>query len=231
MLYAFLMEMTCSRCRQTVEPDACYCPVCGLPQLVYNPDASPEAGQPARWTEAVRDAGSIAWRPALRCALMLAVPAGILCAALAPAGIIGLLLMGIAGMWTVTLYMRNQRPPWITIGAGARLGFVTGLLGGWTSMATAGVALFAMRFWFHQGNVFDNFWQGVVSDQLTQQWSSMGMDARTSALTKNWLLSPEGRAAWVLCALSLFVAALLLFAVAGGALGARLQARKRQPKA
>ena len=224
------MEMTCSRCRQTVEPDACYCPVCGLPQLVYNADAPLEAGQPARWNEAVRDAGSIAWRPALRCALTLAVPAGILSALLAPAGILGLILMGVAGLWAVSLYTRSQRPPWMTIGAGARLGFVTGLLGSWTSAATAGVALYAMRFWLHKGGIFDNFWQGVVGDQLTQQWTSMGMDAQTIALAKGWLLSPEGRAAWVLCALGFFVAALLLFAVAGGALAARFQARARRPR-
>lgn len=224
------MEITCSRCRQPVESDACYCRVCGLPQLVYNADGTLEAGQPVRWNETVRDAGSIAWRPALRCVLMLAVPAGVLCAFLAPASILGLILMGVAGLWAVSLYARSQQPPWMTTGAGARLGFVTGIVGGWTSAATVGIALFAMRFWLHQGGVFDNFWQGVVGGQLTQQWSSMGMDAPTIAQAKGWLLSPEGRAAWVLCSLGFFVAALLLFAVAGGALGARFQARARRPR-
>lgn len=224
------MELTCNRCHQAVQPDSCYCPACGLPQLVYSSESPVESGEPARWNEAVRDAGGIAWRPALRCALTLAVPAGVLCAFLAPAGIISLILMGAAALWVVSLYIRSQRPAWITMGAGVRLGLVTGILGGWTSAATAGILLFALRFWAHKGNIFDNFWQSVVGDQLTQQWTSMGLDAPTIALAKSWLLSPEGRAAWVLCAMGFFVGALLLFAMAGGALGARFQARTRRPK-
>jgi hypothetical protein len=222
------MEMLCSRCRQTVEPGACYCPTCGLPQLVYNPEPALGSEEPTLWNDAVRDAGSIAWRPALLCSLKLAVPAGILSALLAPAGMLGLMVMGVAGLWAVSLYTRSQQPPWITIGAGARVGFVTGLVGCWTSMATAAVALFAMRFWMHQGAIFDNFWQSVVGDQLTQQWSGMGMDAQAIAQGKSWLLSPEGRAAWVLCAMGCFAVLLLMFAVAGGALGARFQARSRR---
>ena len=138
--------------------------------------------------------------------------------------------MGAAALWVVSLYIRSQRPAWITMGAGVRLGLVTGILGGWTSAATTGILLFALRFWAHKGNIFDNFWQSVVGDQLTQQWTSMGLDAPTIALAKSWLLSPEGRAAWVLCAMGFFVGALLLFAMAGGALGARFQARTRRPK-
>jgi hypothetical protein len=87
-----------------------------------------------------------------------------------------------------------------------------------------------MRFLFHQGKVFDEFWQNIVGQQMTQQWTSMGVDAQTIVLVKAWLLSPEGRAGWVLCALLLLVAALLLFAAAGGALGARMLARSRKPE-
>jgi hypothetical protein len=58
----------------------------------------------------------------------------------------------------------------------------------------------------------------------------MGVDAQTIVLAKSWLLSPEGRAGWVFGAMLLFVAGLLAFAVAGGALGARLLARTRRPE-
>jgi hypothetical protein len=44
------------------------------------------------------------------------------------------------------------------------------------------------------------------------------------------LLPPEGRAAWLLAALSMLTMLLLLFAVAGGAIGARLIARRRRPE-
>jgi hypothetical protein len=44
------------------------------------------------------------------------------------------------------------------------------------------------------------------------------------------LLSPEGRAGSMLSAILLLVAILIFFAVGGGALGARLQARTRRPQ-
>ncbi len=228
------MEMTCSRCHQTVQAEASFCPNCGLPQLVYSADSPAEGGQPVRWNEAVRDASSIAWRPALRSAFSLAIPAGILCAFLAPVGVLGLALMGVTGAWVVSLYIRRQRPAWITIGAGARIGLVTGILGGWTAAATTGLTLYALRYWFNQGRIFDDFWNKVVAQQIDQQFNqqlaSMGDSAQAVAMVKAWLLSPEGRAAWVLCAMSFLVTALLACAMAGGALGARIHVRRRQQK-
>jgi hypothetical protein len=224
------MEISCSRCHQTVEEGTSYCPFCGLPQLVFTAEGSSGQGQAERWNEAVRDAGSIDWKAAIRYSLMLAMPAGLLCSMLSPAGILGLLFMAGAGAWAVLLYMRGQRPPWITIGAGARIGLVTGVLGAWAAAAMTGLTLFAMRFWFHEGKIFDDYWQKLVGQQMSQQWASMGIDAQTVEVTRTWLLSPEGRAGWVLGALAVLMAALLLFAVAGGALGARLLARTRRPQ-
>lgn len=223
------METTCDRCHQTMQEDSCYCPVCGLPQLVYSAENGTGQGQPERWNEAVRDAGSVAWKPALRSALMLAIPAGLLSSMLSPVSIFGMPMMAIAGAWVVVLYMRSQRPAWITIGAGARIGLVTGILGGWTAAATTGITLFAMRFWFHQGKFYDNLWQGLTQ-QMGQEWVSMGVDAQTIAQMQQLLSPPEGRAAWLLAALTLLATVLLLFAVAGGALGARLLARSRRPE-
>jgi hypothetical protein len=224
------MEITCTRCHQTVQAENCYCPVCGLPQLVYSADTSQGSGQPERWNEAVRDASSVDWKMALRSALILAIPAGLMCNLLSPVSILGFPLMAATGAWVVVLYVRSQRPAWITIGAGARIGLVTGLLGGWTAAATTGIILFAMRFWFHAGNFYDDLWQNLVNQQLSQQWANMGVDAQTIASMKAWLLPPEGRAGWLLAAIMMLTMALLLFAVAGGALGARLAARSRGPE-
>lgn len=224
------METTCSRCHQTVQADSCFCPVCGLPQLVYTADSTPGQNQTEQWNEAVRDASQVYWKPALRSALLLAIPAGMLSSMLSPVSIFGMPLMAIAGAWVVILYMRSQRPAWITIGAGARIGLVTGLLGGWSAAATTAVTLFAMRFWFHQGSFYDNLWQNLVNQQMSQQWESMGVDAQTIAQMKQMLLPPEGRAGWLLAAMTLLAMVLLLFAVAGGALSARLMARTRRPE-
>jgi hypothetical protein len=223
------MEVNCSRCHQTMPEDSCFCPVCGLPQLVYSAENNGPASQPERWNEAVRDASSVAWKPVLRSALLLAIPAGILSNMLSPVSIFGMPMMAIAGAWVVLLYMRSQRPAWITIGAGARIGLVTGILGGWTAAATTGITLFAMRFWFHQGRFYDNLWD-TLTQQMNQQWVSMGVDSQTIAQMKQMLIPPEGRAAWLLAALTMLAMVLLLFAVAGGAIGARLLARRRRPE-
>ena len=190
------MEITCTRCHQAVQAENCYCPVCGLPQLAYSADGAAGPGQPERWTEVVRDAGSVDWKPALRSALMLAVPAGLLCS------------HAFAGEHLrVALDGRNRR-----LGGGALYSQpATGVDHHWRGRAhrpgyrRAGRLdrrcrlrhhAFAMRFWFHQGKFYDNLWQNLVNQQMSQQWTSMGVDAQTIALMKAWLLSPEGRAGW-----------------------------------
>jgi hypothetical protein len=225
------MEITCTRCHQAVEADNCYCPTCGLPQLQYSAENVPGQAPPERWLEPVQDASIVDWKRAMRPALALAVPAGILCSLFSPVSIFGLLWMTIAAAWVVTLYLRNRQPAWITIGAGARIGLVTGLLGAWTAAASSGISLFVMRFFLHQGKSLDESWTTIISDQVTRQWSSAGVDTQTINIYKGWLLSPEGRAGAMLSAMLFLVAILVFFAVGGGALGARLQARTRRPQA
>jgi hypothetical protein len=224
------MEITCNRCHQTVLAENSYCPACGLPQLLYGADA-PAAGQTQleRWGETVRDAGSVDWKPALRAALLLAIPAGALSFGLSVVGLLGFVWMAVAGAWAVAIYMRSQRPAWITIGAGARIGLVTGLLGAWAAAATMSVSLFAMRFFFHQGKVFDDFWQIQMTEKASQQWAASGIDAQTILVTKALLNSPEGRGGVTFGIMLFLVLALVIFATAGGALGARLMGRTRQP--
>jgi hypothetical protein len=225
------MEITCTRCHQTIEPGNCFCPTCGLPQLVYSADSTPGQAPPERFTEPARDASTVDWKRAMRVCVALAVPAGVLCSLFSPVSIFGLLWMAVAAAWAVALYLRSQRPAWITMGAGARIGLVTGLLGSWTAFAASGVTLFAMRFLLHQGKSLDDTWQNIISDQVARQWSAAGVDAQTITLYKAWLLSPEGRAGSMLSAIMLLIAMLICFAVGGGALGARLQSRARPPQA
>ena len=224
------MEITCTRCHQAVLADNCYCPTCGLPQLQYSAENVPGQAPPERWLEPVKDASVVDWKRAMRPALALAIPAGALCSLFSPVSIFGLLWMTIAAAWVVALYLRNQRPAWITIGAGARIGLVTGLLGAWTAAAASGLSLFVMRFFLRQGKTLDETWTTIISDQVARQWTSAGVDAQTISLYKGWLLSPEGRAGSMLSAICFLVAVLIFFAVGGGALGARLQARARRPQ-
>lgn len=229
------METTCTRCHQPVDAESLYCPACGLPQLVYTTDA--ESGQPPaeRWTEAVRDASSVDWKPALRAAMLLAIPAGLLSCGISPVGILGLFWMSAAAAWAVTIYVRSQRPAWITMGAGARIGLVTGLLAGALAFTVSGGALFIERFLLHQAGVIDTEWQARVdaSNQLTQQLAAqMGvLDMAQLQAQKKLMLSPEGHAGIEVFGMVSNVLFLLVFAAGGGAMGARLLARMRRPEA
>ena len=225
------MEVTCSRCHQPVNAEGCYCPTCGLPQLVYSSDANPGPVQ-EKWVGAVSDSGTVAWRPALRAAMLMAVPAGLLSCGVSPVGTLGLFWMSAAAAWAVMLYVRSQRPAWITMGSGAQIGFVTGLLAAWVAFAATGLSLFAMRNVLGQGRSMDDVWQTVLG-QVSRQWQSMNPDPQTSAILKGWLVwlqSPEARAGWILFGMTILGAAMLAFATLGGALGARLLARSRRPQ-
>lgn len=228
------MEITCTRCHQPVEPESCYCQTCGLPQLVYTSEGGTGTTPPEKWNEAARDASSVDWKPALRTAILLAIPAGLLSCGISPVGMLGLFWMSAAAAWAVTLYVRNQRPSWITTGAGARIGLVTGLIAGAVAFSASGGALFAQRFVLHRSSAIDTEWNARVeaSHQLTQQLAvQMGvLDASRLQAQKALMLSPEGHAGIEAFGMASNAFFLLLFAAAGGAMGARLLARSRRPE-
>ncbi|MGO8757386.1 MAG: hypothetical protein ACLQG3_04610 [Terracidiphilus sp.] len=221
------MELTCNRCHQTVETGDCYCPFCGLPQIVYSADDSSGQGQPDRSNEAVRDAGSVDWKAALRLVLALAIPAGVLSSMFSPVGIFGPVLMAVAAAWVVAIYLRSQRPRWLTLAAGARIGLVTGILGSWAAALVTGVTLCIDRYWRHQGNEFDALWQSNI-DAAVQKVLASGADPQMLAVQKAFLLSPEGRGGSMLVFTAFLCVILLVFAIAGGALGARFLGRPRR---
>jgi len=234
------METTCTRCHQTTQAESCYCPHCGLPQLVYGEDGASGPATSDRPTEPVRDASTVDWKAAMRVAVALAVPAGLLSSAISPVGVLGLLWMAGAAAWAVLLYMRSQRPAWITLGAGARIGLVTGLLAAWLAFAISGGALFVQRFVLHQSSQIDADWKTRVnlSQEMAQEWtSSMGSSdaARSQAVAlrtqvQAWMMSPWGHAGIETFGIAVNSLFLLFFAAGGGALGARLLARRRRPE-
>ena len=229
------MEATCNRCHQVVPAASCFCPACGLPQLVYSVEESEGQGTAERWTAAVRDASTIDWKPALRCAAAFGIPAGLVCCGYIPLGILGYILMAAAAAWAVTAYVRSQRPAWITAGAGARIGLVTGLLAAWLAFAAAGGALFAQRFGMHQAAQIDAEWQSRVKltqSISTQMAAQMGSADQAKAEAQGkWMMSPWGHAGFEVFGFAANSFFLLIFAIAGGAAGARFLARTRRPSA
>jgi len=232
------MEVTCSRCHQVVPDDSCFCPACGLPQLVYSAEGESTPAPAERWTEAARDASSIDWKSGMRAAITLAVPAGLLSSGISPLSALGIFWMAGAAAWAVVLYMRSQRPAWITTGAGARIGLVTGLIAGWLAFGVSGAGLFTTRVVLRQGPQIDSTWREFVdkNQQLSQQLlTKMGAsnDEIQASMTpqRNLMLSPEGHAGFQTAGLAWTCLLLVLFAVAGGALGARTMGKNRRPSA
>lgn len=233
------MEISCNRCHQTVQAENCYCPFCGLPQLVYESDgAAPGQTSPERLNEVVQDASSVAWKPALRAALILAVPVGLLSSGVSPLAFFGLIWTAAGAAMAVTIYVRGQRAAWITIGAGARIGLVTGLVAAWLAFSVSGAALFVERFVLHQASQIDTEWKSRVdlSQQMTQQWTSSlaAADPAQAQAGRNqvqaWMLSPWGHAGIEAFRFATNAMMLLFFAIGGGALGARWLARTRRPE-
>lgn len=224
------MEITCNRCHQAIPEASCYCPTCGLPQFVY--PAEGEGPAPAeRWNEAVRDASQVEWKPALRAVLLWAVPAGLLSCGFSPVDLLGLFWMAAAAAWAVSLYARRQKAAWITLGAGARIGLVTGLIGGWLAFGATGAAFYCKRFVLHEGKTFDDLWTAAVNQSVSQQMQTMTTDTQAVTIFRNFFLSPEGKAGAMLLGMIMLEIALLVFAAAGGALGARMMARSQRPQA
>lgn len=224
------METTCNRCHQPVDAESCYCPTCGLPQLVYTNEAGAGQTPQEKSIEAVSDAATVVWRPALRAAMLVAIPAGLLSSGGSPVGALGLFWMSAAAAWAVMIYVRGQRPAWITMGAGARIGAVTGLLAAGVGFAATGFYFFFVRNLLGQGKAIDEVWQSFVA-QLSQQWAAMNPDPQTSAILKAmlaWMKTPEAQAGGILFAMSAITAVMLAFAAIGGALGARLLVRTRR---
>jgi hypothetical protein len=169
---------------------------------------------------------------------MLAVPAGLLSSGVSPMSFMGMFWMGGAAAWAVALYLRSQRPAWITTGAGARIGLVTGLIGAWLAFGASGGALFVERVFLHQSSQIDTEWKTniIAGEQLTQQFATgfgpafAAQEQTSEAENRLWMLSPEGHAGGETFNLAISSVFLLMFAIAGGAIGARLQARARRPQ-
>ena len=229
------MEIHCKRCHQIVPEDACFCPGCGLPQLLLSSETAisndiAESGSEAG-NEPVRFAGEIAWRSAIRAAITAGVPAGLICSGPSPLQGFALVWMATAAAWAVILYMRTERPAWLPSGAGVRIGLVTGIVASWMGFAANGIYIFAQRFWMHQGGELDSLYGTLVIEpfkQVTKQQLA-GLSAADAAQAQgvyNWMLAglqaPEGHAWMLTFSIFMHSCSLALYAILGGAVGAWL---------
>ena len=181
----------------------------------------------------------IAWKPALQAALIVAVPAAVLCSELTAIGqALGLAWMIGAGAWAVSLYARRTRLGGMTMASGARIGLVTGLLVSWLTMAVNGGNVWFQRFVLHQGSQMDATWLAdvdrslLMSQQMSQQWGmTVAQAAQSTQTSRIWMLSPEGHVGIALFTLLVGTAFFIIFSIMGGAAGARFLVPARRPNA
>ncbi len=186
----------------------------------------------------------IAWRMALLSAMQLAIPAGVLCSGLTPIGQqLGLIWMIGASAWAVRLYAQraqvlqpSNRLAGLTMGMGARIGLVTGLMASWLTLSLNGATLWVARNVLHQGSQMDGLWAADVERSLElshQMVLQMGLAAaqaeQSTQMSRAWMLSAEGRAGIALSTLLFGAGFLALFAAIGGAMGARFLVPTRRP--
>ena len=216
-----------------------------MPQLTYVPAEAPliELGTLAEGVAVVAEpievAGGVAWRPALNAALTLAVPTAAVCFLMATMGeaLAFFWMIGAAAL-AVMLYRKRTRIRTLPAGAGARIGLITGMLASWVMLAITGISVWGQRFLFHQGGQMDADWNDLVEKNLQlwqQTYVQMGMASATAAqsgaITKNWMLSPEGHAGAIFFNFVFSAGVLTLFAMLGGALSARLANSRSGPVA
>jgi hypothetical protein len=189
--------------------------------------------------EAASSVTGIIWRPALQAALLLAVPAGVLCSGFSTVGQnLGLVWMVGAAVWAVALYARRARTGWLSTGSGARIGLITGMLASWLTLALNGIWLWIERFPLRQGPQIDADWLVFVDRVLDvdhNMYTQMGISTaeltQQMQLQRGLLLSSEGHAGFQLFGFVAGTTFLVLFSAIGGAIGARVLAQPRRPKA
>lgn len=215
------MEQVCHRCNTALHRADPFCPHCGAPQLRYEAPDEPvvSAAGPAQRL-AGRNPNSLSGRDAILAAAALAVPAGILSALL---GLVALWVLA-GGIATIALYRRRTgaQP---TRGMSWRLGALFGVFAAAIATAVTGMQMLVQRYVLHQGAMLDQRYRDA-GQQLTDQLLRSNPDAGTllPGFIHFWN-TPDGAAAMVLMNAAGVVVAILLFAAAGGALGARLTAR------
>lgn len=213
-----------------VDPDANYCLQCGAPQVRFaaQPDDATVVASnsfAARVPE-LETQGAIHWKLTMRIAALAALVAGVLSTLLAAGSV---LWVAVAAIFVIGAYRRRQPLAVLPPRAGARIGALMGLMA--VAVALAGNAIFLViqRFGMHQGNLIDTQLTAIVK-QAAERATTMDSQAPIAAFTNFWL-SAEGRIGLILLTMGFLSLLILLFAMAGGAIGAQIYRSPRERKA
>ncbi|MBV8629410.1 MAG: zinc ribbon domain-containing protein [Silvibacterium sp.] len=226
------MDPVCHRCGTSLSsPDELFCPHCGAPQLRYEPV---EEQTPAITIEqtARRNLEFFSSRSAILSALIvaafIAVPMGLLSSIYD----FSLLWVAAGGIVSVVLYRRRVGiAP--TGRVGWRIGGLAGLMAAFFSIALYGLRSAIERYALHNNEpeqLARSFAQQLAA-AMNQAGRSNPQNADAVAQFTRFWLSPDGAAGIVLLKAAFFALSAVLFAAAGGVIGARIASlgSKAQP--
>jgi ribosomal protein L40E len=232
VVYVQDMDVVCHRCSATVEPDAFYCQNCGAPLIRFVapeaeavlPSVNAEGKLPG--TVDPDHSAAIQWKPIVRIAALVAVCVGVLSTLLAAGSV---LWVAVGSVLAIGMYHRRQPHALLGRRVGARIGALLGLLAAAVALAGNAVFLVVQRYGMHQGTLIDTQLMDVVK-QAAGRAAAMDPQAPITTFTNFWL-SPEGRIGLILLTMGFLALLIVLFAIAGGVLGAQIYRSPRQRKA
>jgi hypothetical protein len=220
------MNLLCHRCGASLSASELFCSTCGSPQLKVTQQEEGETGYAAgRAPVTIARAQGISWKEAIRAALLVAVPAGLLSAVSVLSWGCCLWVVG-GAVLAIVVYHRRAPTFLLEIRSGVRIGAVAGLIAAYSSViATAAWRVFA-RYVLHQGSAIDELYVQIIQQSTTLVQSNPDTQAQWHAYV-NFLMSPDGRAAYTLMNAATTSIAIILFSAIGGALGVRLLAPRK----
>lgn len=175
---------------------------------------------------AAASGASVSWKMAIRIAAIVGTAVGVLSAVLAAGSV-----LWVAAGAVVAIGIYHRRRPLTSLGprVGARVGALLGLIAATVAFAANSVLLVVQRYGLHQGNAIDTQLTAIVK-QAAARATTMDPQAPVASFTSFWL-SAEGRIGLILLTMAFLSVLIVLFAIAGGVLGAQIYRRSRGNKA
>lgn len=220
--------MLCHRCGENLGTTDLFCPYCGSPQVKFNPpeDEVPlaAASSSSRFPTGVH---GICWPEAIRVALLVGIPAGIL-SGLSILSWGCCLWIGGGAALAIALYQkRAPQSPRLSTRSGMNVGAMAGLMAAYASVSTTAVSRVVERFALHRGAEIDSFYDMVIRQSSTLIHSNPAAEAQWQKYV-HFLLTPDGRAAYMLLNSVTTSIGIIAISALGGALGVRLFSGKKQ---
>ncbi|PYV55931.1 MAG: hypothetical protein DMG91_10880 [Acidobacteria bacterium] len=207
------MEIQCYKCGAALEEGIPFCEHCRAPQIrVISSEPEHSSPSPQIFSPA-HQSDRIDWPVAFRAASIAGSIGAFLM--LTPLGLLGLGMVT-SGLLTIIIY-RSRAPEFgLSVGAGTRLGALSGLIGSavFAVLATVGVAVFHLSAMLREKML-----------ESIQQAAARSSDPQAQQAVE-FFKTPQGLVTSLIVAAIFMFVAFIVLSAAGGAVGALLMRKK-----